>query len=327
MEIGLLDVDSHNFPNLPLMKISAYHKSKGDSVEFLNPFKHYDIVYSSKVFGSEYSDDYEFCINADKIIEGGTGRAIQIANGKEEYIKEKDTDLPREIEHFYPDYELYGIKDTAYGFLTRGCPNNCPFCIVSKKEGRTSNKVADLSEFWRGEKNIELMDANILACKDRKDLLQQLIDSKARVKFVQGLDARFITEETAELLSRIKIKAIHFAFDLMKNEDKIIQGLRLWGDVSPVSRREQTVYILTNYNTTFEEDFYRVTKVRELGFNPDVRIYRKNTAPKITKDLQRWTNNRYLYNSFNFWDYEARGKTMKETYGEEYDTWIRQGKL
>lgn len=327
MEIGLLDVDSHNFPNLPLMKISAYHKSKGDNVEFLNPFKHYDIVYSSKVFGGEYSDDYEFCINADKIIEGGTGRAIQVVNGKEEYIKEKDTALPREIEHIYPDYELYGIKDTAYGFLTRGCPNNCPFCIVSKKEGRISQKVADLSEFWRGQKNIELMDANILACKDRKDLLQQLSDSKAMVNFAQGLDARFITEETAELLSKIKIKFIHFAFDLMKNEDKIIQGLRIWGDASPVSRREQIVYILTNYNTTFEEDFYRVAKVRELGFNPDVRIYRKNSAPKITKDLQRWANNRYLYNSCGFWDYEARGKTMKETYGEEYDTWIRQGKL
>lgn len=278
-EIGLLDVDSHNFPNLPLMKISAYHKSIGDNVEMLNPFKHYDIVYSSKVFGDEYSDDYPFGIQADKIIEGGTGRAIRIVNGREEYCKEDDSPLPDEIEHIYPDYSLYGVTDTAIGFLTRGCPNNCPFCIVSKKEGRISHKVADLSEFWRGQKNIELMDANILACKDREDLLQQLIDSKARVNFNQGLDARFITEETAEMLSRVKIKALHFAFDLMKNEDKICKGLEIWSRYSPVSRREQIVYILTNYNTTFEEDYYRVQKVREYGFNPDVRVYRKETAP------------------------------------------------
>jgi len=320
MKIGLLDVDSHNYPNLPLMKISAYHKAKGDEVELLNPFRHYDIVYSSKVFGDEYSDDYEYCINADLIIEGGTGRAIAIKDGKETYIPEKDNPLPDEIEHIYPDYSLYPelTKDTAYGFLTRGCPNNCPFCIVSKKEGRISHKVADLSEFWRGQKNIELLDANLLACKDKNDLLYQLIDSKARVDFKQGLDARFITEETAELLAKVKIKVIHFAFDLIKNEKQILKGLKIWGDVSPISRREQTVYILTNYNTTFEEDYYRVKKVRELGFNPDVRIYRKGTAPQITKDLQRWSNNRFIYNTCDFPDYVPRadGKSIKELYGD-----------
>ena len=234
----------------------------------LNPFKHYDIVYSSKIFGDEYSEDFVYCINADLIIEGGTGRAISIKDGREVYNPEKDSPLPEEIEHIYPDYDLYPelTKDTAIGFLTRGCPNNCPFCIVSKKEGRISRKVADLSEFWRGQKNIDIMDANLLACKDREDLLNQLIDSKAVIDFKQGLDARFITEETAKLLAKIKIKFIHFAFDLMKNEEKIIEGLRIWGGVSPVSRREQTVYILTNYNTTFQEDLYRVQKVRELGF-------------------------------------------------------------
>ena len=318
MKIGLLDVDSHKFPNLPLMKVSAYHKAKGDEVEFLNPFQHYDIVYSSKVFGDEYSKDYEFCINADVIIEGGTGRAIAIKDGKETYIPEKDNPLPDEIEHIYPDYDLYPAltKNTAYGFLTRGCPNNCPFCIVSKKEGRISHKVADLSEFWRGQKNIELLDANLLACKDCKELLGQLIDSKARVNFNQGLDARFITEEVAILLSQVNIKLIHFAFDLMKNEKQILKGLEIWAKHSPISRREQIVYILTNYNTTFQEDYYRVKKVKELGFNPDVRIYRKQTAPQITKDLARWSNNRFLYNAFDFPDYVPRadGKSIKEIY-------------
>lgn len=318
MDVGLLDIDSHNFPNLPLMKISAYHKQLGDSVEMLNPFKHYDIVYASKIFGNEYSDDYPYCINADKIIDGGTGRAIEIVDGQEVYHKEKDNPLLDEIEHMYPDYELYGITDTAYGFLTRGCPNNCPFCIVSKKEGRISHKVADLSEFWRNQKNIELMDANILACKDRKALLQQLIDSGAKVNFNQGLDARFITDEIAELLSQIDIKMIHFAFDLMKNEKQIVKGLEIWARHSKTSTRNQIVYILTNYNTTFAEDFYRITTVAKLGYSPDVRIYRKNSAPKITRDLQRWANNRFVYRSCNFWDYAPRGTTMKETYEKEW---------
>lgn len=320
MTIGLLDVDSHNFPSLPLMKISAYHKANGDDVEMLNPFKHYDIVYSSKIFGNEYSDDYEYCINADKIIEGGTGRAIKIVDGKETYISEEDEPLPDEIEHIYPDYGLYGIKDKAYGFLTRGCPNNCPFCIVSKKEGRTSHKVADLSEFWRGQKDIELMDANILACKDRIDLIRQLSESGARVNFNQGLDARFITEEVAEALAEVNIKMVHFAFDLMKNERAIIKGLEIWAKHSTKTFRNQVVYILTNYNTTFDEDMYRIKAVAELGYSPDVRVYRKQTAPQITRDLQRWANNRFIYQSCDFWDYVARGKTMKELYAERKET-------
>ena len=314
LEVGLLGVDTHKFPNLPLIKISAYHKAKGDNVELMNPFKHYDIVYTSKIFGDEYSKDYEYCINADKIIEGGTGRAIKVVNGEEIYLPEADATLSDEIEHIYPDYELYGITNTAYGFLTRGCPNNCPFCIVSKKEGRVSHKVADLSEFWRGQRDIELMDANILACRDRTELLRQLIDSGARVNFNQGLDARFITDEIAELLAQINIKLVHFAFDLMKNEKAIIRGLELWAKHSPKQSRDQIVYILTNYNTTFKEDLYRVRAVAELGYSPDVRIYRKPTAPQITKDLQRWANNRFIYQSCDFWDYEVRGKTMRETY-------------
>lgn len=176
MYIGLYDVDSHNFPNLALMKISAWHKQQGDIVEFATPLLHYDKIYVSKVFGDEYSSMTDFCLQADEIVYGGTGFAITIENGKEVYHKDRDKDLPPEIEHIYPDYDLYPelTKDTAYGFLTRGCCNNCSFCIVSKKEGTCSKKVADLSEFWRGQKYIKLLDPNLLACKDRLDLLQTI---------------------------------------------------------------------------------------------------------------------------------------------------------
>lgn len=298
MKIGLIDVDSHNFPNLPLMKISAYHKAKGDQVEWCNLFEHYDRVYMSRVFDDMYTEDFNTVINADEIIKGGTGYDLK-------------NKLPDEIEHIYPDYSLYPelTKGTAFGFLTRGCPNNCPFCIVSEKEGLRSHKVADLSEFWKGQKNIELLDPNILACRQHKELLHQLIESKANVNFNQGLDARFINEKNIDLLKQIKIKMVHFAFDLMKNEKKIVEGLKLYKEATKIDRRKAVVYILTNYNTTYEEDIYRINKCIELGYNPDVRIYNKPTAPKITRDLQRWCNNRFVFESTNrnFENYKRKG--------------------
>lgn len=321
MDIGLIDVDGRTFPNLPLMKISAYHKRQGDTVEFLNPFKHYDKVYASKIFGNEYTDDYIYAINADEVIYGGTGYAITVENGKEVYHKEKDKPLSDEIEHIYPDYALYPelTKDKAYGFLTRGCCNDCSFCIVSKKEGRCSHKVADLSEWWNGQKEIILLDPNILACKNRKELLQQLIDSGARVDFTQGLDARFITVEIAEMLKRIKTKMWHFAFDFMHNERAIVKGLQTFVNAIGVKKTASKayVYVLTNYNTTFEEDYYRIQKIREIGLAPDVRIYRKNSAPQLARDLQRWCNNRIIYYSTpDFMEYVPRkdGKTIRELY-------------
>lgn len=318
MNIGLYDVDSHNYPNLPLMKISAWHKQRGDDVEFVMPIKHYDKIYVSKVFGEEYSRISNTCLRADEIVYGGTGFAITVENGKEVYHKDRDPNLPYEIEHIYPDYALYPelTKDTAFGFLTRGCCNNCDFCVVSKKEGLCSTKVADLSEFWRGQKNIELLDANTLACKDRLQLLEQLIESGARVNFNQGLDARFITIEVAELLKKIKTKYVHFAFDFMKNEKAIINGLSIYKKIVGGSDSNSVVYVLTNFNTTIEEDLYRVQKIRELGFLPDIRIYRKSYAPPIIRDLQRWCNNRFIFRSCKFMDYVPRkdGKTIRETY-------------
>lgn len=320
MKIGLYDVDSHNFPNLPLMKISAWHKSQGDEVEWWFPMMHYDKVYVSKVFGDEYSQMDMTAISADEIVFGGTGFAITVEDGKEVYHKDRDKDLPYEIEHIYPDYSLYPelTKDKAYGFLTRGCCNNCSFCIVSQKEGMCSHKVADLSEWWRDQKEIILLDANILACKDRISLLQSLIDSGATVDFTQGLDASFITPEIAEMLGKIKTKMYHFAFDFMKNEKAIVKGLKTFVDIVKPDERKCYVYVLTNYDTTFEEDIYRVRKLQELGLSPDVRIYRKNTAPPITRDLQRWCNNRFIYRSgVDFYDYvpHSDGKTIREIYG------------
>jgi hypothetical protein len=320
MKVGLIDVDSHNFPNLALMKISAWHKSRGDSVEWCIPVQHYDVVYTSKVFGDEYTQIDPTIVQADKIIYGGTGFAISIVDGKEVYTKTDDPELPYEIEHIYPDYSLYPeyTKDCAYGFLSRGCPNNCGFCLVSKKSGRVSHKVADLTEFWNGQKNIVLLDPNIMACREHMDLLKQLVDSGACVEFNQGIDARFIDESNVELLSQIKMKIIHFAFDFMKNEDRIICGLKLAKQHLKLNDRNSIVYMLTNYDTSIREDLYRVKMLKETGFSPDVRIYRKASLPKrhILRDLQRWCNNRILFRSTSFFDYVPRtdGVPIRELY-------------
>ena len=305
MKIGLIDVDGHNYPNLPLMKISAWHKARGDSVEWYEPMfsGHCDKVYMSKVFS--FTPDYEYFVDADEVIKGGTGYAITTEGGRENYDKTKDKPLDDEIEHIYPDYELYGITDTAYGFLTRGCPRGCGFCHVQAKEGKCSYKVADLSEFWRGQKKIVLCDPNILACPDHLELLQQLADSGAKVEFNQGLDIRLINDKNLELLRQIKLDQIHFAFDRWQDKDIIEPRLRQFISKTGYNRSKGrvTVYILVNYDTTLEQDMYRIQLCRELNISPYPMIYDKKHCQPIYRKIQRWCNNLIFWNCPTFEEY------------------------
>ena len=296
MKIGLIDIDHNNFPNIALMKISAYHKAHGNDVEWYTPFEHYNKVYVSKVFS--FSEDWREPINADEVIRGGSGYAISLKEGREQYNAIIDKPLPHEIEHIYPDYSLYPMytKDTAYGFLTRGCPRGCGFCHVASKEGIRAHKVADLKEFWGGQKSIVLCDPNILACKDWKELLQQLIDSKAYVDFNQGLDIRMMTEEKAEMLSRIKIKEIHFAWDRYEDRELVVPRFELYAKYGKlVHGHNAIVYVLVNYDTTLEQDLERIYTLRELGYWAYVMVYDKEHAAPIYKDLARWVNNRFIF--------------------------------
>ena len=298
IRIGLIDVDSHNFPNLCLMKLSAYHKAQGHQVCFWNPLFYFDVVYKSRVFTDTYSKDNITVRNAGQVIKGGTGYG-------------PGPDLPDEIEHSYPDYSLYPqYSETAYGFLSRGCPRGCGFCIVGGKEGRKSRKVADLSEFWRGQREIKLMDANLLACPDHEKLLLQLAESRALVDFSQGLDIRLITRDNVALLNQVRTKTVHFAWD-NPDEDLTRYFRQFLEWTSLKNPRLRRVYLLTNYGSTHEQDLYRVETLRQMGFDPYVMIYEKPTAPPITRHLQRWVNNKRLFYAIpSFLDYEPVKKLL-----------------
>ena len=293
MRIGLVDVDGHNFPNLCLMKLSAWHKAQGDEVEFAIPLFPYDRIYMARVFDDTYTNDDLTAYQCDDIRKGGTGYGLNNV-------------LPDEVEHMYPDYSLYGIRDTAYGFLTRGCPRGCEFCIVGRKEGRCSRKVADLSEFWNGQKSIKLLDPNIIACPQWKELLQQLIDSKAKVDFTQGVDIRLMTKEKAEMLTKINLEMIHFAWDNYPDEF-CYQQLKMFRPFLNLDKRKLGVYVLTNFNTTIEQDLDRIYRLRELDYTPYLMIYNKPSAPKELLRMQRWVNNKIIWRSverFENFDYK-----------------------
>lgn len=289
MEIGLVDVDGHNFPNLCLMKLSSWHKAQGDNVEWAIAMKHYDVVYRAKVF--DFTADDLTAWDADKVISGGTGYGL-------------DNKLPWEVEKAFPDYALYGVKE-AYGFLTRGCPRGCKFCIVAPKEGGRSQKVADLKDFWGGQKVIKLLDPNILACREWRELFWQLEDSKAWIDFTQGLDIRLMTAERAAAIARLKVKQIHFAWDNYPDE-RTYEALKRFRSAFPWSHRKLGVYVLTNFNTTLEQDLARIYALRELDYWPYVMVYDRERAPKVLRHMQRWVNNRFIFERCKrFEDYQA----------------------
>lgn len=313
MNIGLIDVDGHNFPNLALMRISAYHKAKGDLVEWWwSDLLHYDIVYMSKVFSDAYTKDIPEPMNADKVIKGGTGYAIHTTDGKEVFDKGKHQNLPSEIEKMFPDYSIYPNIDFAVSMTSRGCPRGCQFCHVAAKEGRCAHKVADVSDFWRpGMQNeIKVMDSNITACKEKRDLMAQYRETGVKLDFMGGLDIRFINDDDIEDLNHMKIKQIHFAWDNPRDD---LEGKFRYFAHNYHRANNGMVYCLTNYNSSMEENLYRIYTLRGLGYDPYVMIYNKPSAPLEVKDLQRWCNNKIIFKKCpKFEDYVPQRELKKQ---------------
>lgn len=205
MYVGLHDAErdylkNKSFPNYALMKIAAWHKSQGDEVEWWNPLYRYDRVYSSKVFDFTPVDPYL----PEDAIRGGTGyQDLPIDNA-----------LPPEVDNIFPDYSIYPECDYAIGYITRGCPNHCRWCVVPKKEGNI-RPYRDWKDLIRKDTDkLVLMDNNILACGYGMEQLKSLIGSGYRIDLNQGMDARLVDEKVADVLSKLSwIRFIRFSCD------------------------------------------------------------------------------------------------------------------
>lgn len=308
-QIALLDVDGHNFPNLALMKIARYHKEHGDTVAWYNPFDEYDKVYMSKVF--THTPDYGYYINnAAEVDKGGTGYSL-------------DKVLPVEIDRLQPDYSLYPCidKNTAYGFLTRGCPNKCKWCIVPKKEGNV-RPYMDVDEIAiEGRTNLVLMDNNILASDYGLQQIEKIIERGYKVDFNQAMDARLVTPEIAKLLAKVKwIKRIRFGCDTPGQIEHCEKAISLIDAAG--YKGEYFFYCMLH--GSFDECFNRVDHWHKRGkrYLPHCQPYldftkQKQNIPQWQKDMAGWANKKWVFFTCEFRDFEPRkGFKCREYFGE-----------
>lgn len=316
MKVGLIDIDSkgsprakggHIYPNLALCKIARYHRKQGDVVEWATPFEHYGIIYMAKVFN--FSPDDLTCYNADKFVRGGTGYDIT-------------SQLPDEIDRLQPDYSIYSHipADTAYGFLTRGCPNRCPWCVVPRKEGRI-RPYMDVDEIAiEGRNNLVLMDNNILAAGDYAvEQLRKIIKRGYRIDFNQALDARLVTDDFAQLLAKCKwlYRRIRFGCDTHGQINECERAIELINGYG--YKGEYFLYTMLNDN--FAECYERLMywwhrnqecrKAHTQNIYPFAQPYRDPDNPnrpvqQWQKDMASWVNKHQIFQILEFKDFSPR---------------------
>ena len=294
--IGVHDAEKEHFknkdfPNYALMKISACHKAQGDQVEWWNPLVKYDRVYSSKIFDFTPIDPYL----PEDTIRGGTGyRDIPM-----------NQELPEEIDDMFPDYSIYPECDYAIGYLTRGCPNHCRWCVVPKKEGNI-RPYRTWGELVRSDTNkLVLMDNNILACKYGIEQLISLIGSGYHIDLNQGMDARLVNDDVADILSRIKwIRFIRFSCDQKSQIEPIrntIELLRKYG----VKPYRIFIYLLVTADIQDAVDRVEALKGYK-GINLYAQAERNKRIGIIPNKMQLEFQQRYMYG----------GSYRDETWGE-----------
>ncbi|MDE6005852.1 MAG: radical SAM protein [Oscillospiraceae bacterium] len=283
MKIGLHDSEKEylkgkTFPNYALMKISAWHKSKGDAVEWWNPITgQYDKIYSSKIFDFTPENPY---LPLDTI-KGGTGYSVH-------------SKLPDEIENMFPDYSIYPECDFAIGYITRGCPRKCRWCVVPEKEG-------DIKPYWTWQelvradsKKLILMDNNILSCEYGINQLESLIDSGYAIDLNQGMDARLVDNRIAKILSKIKwIKYIRFSCDTISQITAIENTIKLLIECG-VKPYRLFIYLLVTKD--LENAAYRVECLKKIG---NITIYaqaeRNERLGIVPNKVQLEFAQRYVY--------------------------------
>lgn len=294
MRIGLhdseMDTLKHKiFPNLALMKISAYHKSLGDTVEWWQPLDDYDIVYSSKVFDFTPENPYL----PHDTIKGGTGYGLY-------------DELPSEIDSCYPDYSIYPKCDYAIGFITRGCIRQCRWCIVPKKEGKLHKYSRWQDVIRKDTDKVVLMDNNILACDYGISQLEELSHTNYKIDLNQGMDARLVTDEIAKILSQINwIKYIRFSCDTILQIEHILKTAEL---LQKYGVKPYRLFIYLLVTSDLENASYRVEQLKKLkGITIYAQAERNERLGIVPNRLQLEFAQRYVYG----------GKFRTETW-EEY---------
>ena len=293
MNIGIVSIDS-KIPNLALMKISAHHKKQGDKVYLYDPIfsDTPDILYSSKIF--KFTSDYLYYPDC-KIIKGGSGFSLS-------------SFLSPEIENIYPDYSLFNC-DYALGFTSRGCFRKCNFCIVPEKEGKLK-PVADVYSFWNGQKRIRLLDNNIIALPEHFKLIcSQVKKENIEIDFNQGLDIRLINKENAKILSELRIKTLRFSWDNIQDEKIIDRGLDILRQ-SGIRLNKLMVFCIIGFNSTREEDLYRVEKLKKLGITPFAMPFDKSN--KYQKQFALWVNQTQIFKITSFEEYKTFKRQNKD---------------
>lgn len=252
MHIGIHDAEQEHikhkvFPNYALMKISAYHKHLGDSVEWWNPLlsEQYDLVYSSKVFDFTPESPYL----PETTIRGGTGYGIY-------------SELPPDVDKFFPDYTIYPECDYAIGYITRGCPNHCRWCVVPEKEGNIK-PYRHWQELVRPDTDkLILMDNNILSCDYGIQELESLIGSGYRIDLNQGMDARLVDNRIAGILSRLKwIRFIRFSCDQKSQIDAILNAAEL---LEAHGKKPYNILVYLLVTKDIDDAAYRVDRLKSL---------------------------------------------------------------
>lgn len=291
MRIAIHTTEKTGYPNLALMKISAWHKSQGDIVEWYMPYLSYDIVYSSKVFTWT-----EEASPTGVLIRGGSGHGTV-------------NHLPDSMEHIFPDYSMYPAIDYSLGFLTRGCPRKCSWCVVPEKEGNIKPH-AHFEEFLRPDsRHVVLMDNNPLAHAHGLSEIERLADAKLKVDFNQGLDARIIADnpEIASLLGKLKwLKPLRMACDTKVQMDSIEKAVRMLRE-SKCTPRRYFCYVLVN---DIEDALERVEFLRDIGVDPFAQPYRdfeNNIEPtQEQKHFARWVNHKAVFKSCSWRQYKTQ---------------------
>lgn len=327
MNIGVIDADligrkKHRFPNLASMKISGYHKSKGDTTSLLLSYDNidkFDKVYISKVFLDTFVP--EEVLKLKNVEYGGTG-----------FFYDKADPLPDEIEHHMPDYDLYskwvdkmidnGVKkkdleyytDYSIGFTTRGCFRKCEFCV--NKNYDKIFKHSPIEEFFDSNKKyICLLDDNILGYSEWYLVLNSLIATNKPFQYKQGMDIRLINKYKAQVLLSCKYRGDYiFAFDNIEDKKIIEDKLKIWRYYNTAKGQNTKLYVFCGFdrNNIWDLSFWkqdivdlfdRIEILMRYNFLPYIMRYEKyNESPYrgIYINVAQWCNQPSLFANHSY---------------------------